>query len=364
MITIGVDARSALRKEPRGEGRSLIRLYEEVLRLRPDLRVWFFGDSAAADIFTQLPPGVKIDVSANWGHRISGWENFSLPWKAIHRRCDVLHCASSTAPVWSPVPVVLTVHDLIPALQVDGHDAQARESFLRGLKRGARQARRVIAVSDHTRQDLLSLFPELEQKSTVIHWGCDTVVPDNEPALIHGKYFVTFGGSAPRKNTEYTIERFASIAPLNPGIRLVIIGIGSTLKRESLFMLAEKLGVRDAIDIPGFVDERTLNNIVENACALLYFSRYEGFGLPVLESIVRGVPVLTSDRSSLPEILAGVPGCMCLDRPAEIEAVLNEVARDSALRQNWAVAQRAVLEKFRWETTASRTLNSLLSAIG
>ena len=158
MPTIGVDARSVLCKEPRGEGKTLLRLYEEMLRQRPDLKVWFFGDSAADDFSGTVPPGIGIDSSRSWGHRIDGWENVSLPWRAWRRRCDVLHCASSGAPAWSPVPIVMTVHDLIPARQLKGQNQSERRDFFVTCV-AERKSNRAIAVSEHTRQDVPAYLP-------------------------------------------------------------------------------------------------------------------------------------------------------------------------------------------------------------
>lgn len=362
MPTIGVDARSVLCREPRGEGKTLLRLYEEILRQRPDLKVWFFGDSTASAFTGKLPQGIHVDASASWGHRIDGWENVSLPWRAWRRGCDVLHCASSGAPAWSPVPTVMTVHDMIPALRIDGQSEVESHHFLRRLRRGLKRARHVIAVSEHTRQDLLGYFPQTKSRVTVVHWGCDPaplLTAGTEP---DGKYVLAFGGSAPRKNTAYAIDRFAKVLQSAPGLRLVIAGISNGDKRRTLLMQAERLQVSSSVDIPGYVSERELDQLLRRATVMLFPSTYEGFGVPVLDAIARGVPVIAANRSSLPEILDGVPGCMDLERPAEMELTITKLVQSDALRSSWISEQVTVLKKFQWTKSASLTLALLLSA--
>ena len=358
MPTIGVDARSVLCKEPRGEGKTLLRLYEEMLRQRPDLKVWFFGDSAADDFSGTVPPGIGIDSSRSWGHRIDGWENVSLPWRAWRRRCDVLHCASSGAPAWSPVPIVMTVHDLIPALQLDGQDDAARQHFLRRLERGMRQAKHVITVSEHTRRDLYNQLPTTRHDVQVVPWGCDVVAGDvsNKTAAV-GRYIVTFGGSARRKNTAYTLERFAAVASVVPDVRLMILGISNLAKQQQLKEQALGLGVGERVDIPGFLTNEELDATIGSATLLLYLSTYEGFGVPVLEAITRGVVVVASDSSSLPEIFGTAPGCLPLEDPPGIEKTVCDLLQSSTLLAEWRLSQSRIPPHFSWSTTAAKTLS-------
>ncbi|MDH3461348.1 MAG: hypothetical protein OEM00_10330, partial [Burkholderiaceae bacterium] len=126
LIRVGVDARSLLCREPRGEGKSLLRLYQEILSLRPDIDVVFFGDSAAAGFNGRLPRGSRGIVLPSVGNRWNVWEDLLFPLRARLAGCTVMHCTSSGAPRCTLMPMVMTVHDLIPLLFEDGQDDGAR----------------------------------------------------------------------------------------------------------------------------------------------------------------------------------------------------------------------------------------------
>lgn len=360
MLTIGVDARSVLCKEPRGEGKSLLRLYAEMLRQQSDLKVWFFGDSKASEFTGTLPPGLCVDAPRSWGHRINGWENISLPWRAWRRGCDVLHCASSGAPRFSAVPVMLTVHDLIPLVFDDGQNSRFKANFARRLDNGLAIARRIVTVSEHTRKDLLARTPQLSTPVDVVHWGGDDLVGDGPlPTPASPPYLLAFGGESRRKNTDYLLDRFIAIAPSFSELRLVLVGVSAAWQRRQLAQRLSETGLADRVTLTAFVSEAELDGLFNGAIAVLYPSLYEGFGLPLLEAIGRGVPVLASDCSSIPEVLGGAPGALPL-RPSEnVDAILLRLVSDAEFREQWVRRQRTELDRFRWSDVANRTVESL-----
>jgi glycosyltransferase involved in cell wall biosynthesis len=362
---IGVDARSLLCRHPRGEGKSLLRLYTEMLRIEPKLQVIFFGDENSTRFSGNLPAEILVVKSSIPGQRWNSWENVVLPCLCLWHRCDVLHAASSGAPRRCITPVVLTVHDLIPVLFDDGQSSKQRKDFAKRLDNGLGIARRIIAVSDHTRSDLLRWRPDIDTGIDVIHWGADDFSSEAPvPARrTQTRYIVGFAGEAARKNTDFTIDAFARIAPGFPELQLVLIGVSAPWQREHLAKRLGVLGLADRVLIPGFVSESELQSFVEEALLVLYPSLYEGFGLPVLEAIGRGVPVVASDRSSIPELLAGVPGALPLDLLV-FEQTLSRLVSDPQWREQWAIAQRGVLSRFSWTACAERTLAALSSAVG
>lgn len=363
-LKIGVDARSLLCREPRGEGKSLLRLYQEMTRLRPGLQAVFYGNEKAAQFTGELPPGCRM-VRIDWpGSRINAWENLYFPAAARWAGCNVLHCSSSGGPAWAPLPSVMTVHDLIPLLFDDGQSAAERENFDRRLRHGLRNARRVIAVSHHTAADLRRVFPARAGKVEVIHWGGDEAATPAAQADTASPYVLAFGGSARRKNTDCIVERFAAVAARVPALRLVMVGVSSPAQQQHLAQMTARLGIADRVELPGFVSEAELTALLRGATLLVYLSLYEGFGLPLLEAITQGVPVVASDLTSIPEILAGVPGCFSLQDTAGIDAAIVRLAQDPAERQRWIAAQGSVLKNFRWEATAQRTLALLENAAG
>lgn len=363
-LRIGVDARSLLCREPRGEGKSLLRLYREILLQRPDSKVVFFGDYAASNFRGNLPDGISVTAIDLPGDRFSAWENLYFPAAATLAGCNVLHCTSSGGPRWSWQPQVLTVHDLIPILFDDGLSENARALFKRRLNNGVRQARRIITVSAHTKKDLLQIFPALKTPVEVIHWGSDGPLANSNGGPAPGTaYLLLFGGEARRKNTAFAIERFFNIATSLPALKLFVVGVSNQQQRQALIDMATQRDLADRLMLPGFISEGELDDLIRNATALLYLSLYEGFGLPVLEAIERGVPVIASDRTSIPEVLEGVPGCFSLEDPLAIEQAIIDLAEDPEERKRWQSRQSAVLARFDWTKTAAETIRVLESCV-
>jgi glycosyltransferase involved in cell wall biosynthesis len=358
-MRLAVDARSLLCAEPRGEGKSLLTLYQHLTECAPDVSVVFFGDENAALYGGPLPERTEVCVLRSRGMRFDLWQNLRLPLAS--RDFDVLHCTSSSAPMWTPVPMVMTVHDIIPLLGIDGHNVVAETRFVRGLARGFRLARSIIAVSGHTKSDLVQRFPWSEGRVHVIHWGsppsCSPVPPATDPP-----YLLAFGGSSPRKNTAFTLARFARAAKPIADVQLEIVGVSEASYRSHLLVLAEQFGVANRVHVRGFVDETWLAAALARSTAVLYLSRYEGFGLPLLEAIALGTPVIASNSSSIPEVLGDPAACFDLEEPVAIENAIARVATDPEERRRRLDAQTRALARFNWNDTAIKTLGLLRAA--
>src|SRR5690242_14437852 len=155
-MKIGVDARSLLTRQPRGEGRALRTLYERIASLRPAWEIELFGEIACDRCL--VGSNVSQRVLRIPGFRFNLWENIGLPIAAKAGRCTLIHGAGSSLPRAPLVPAVMTVHDVIPLILDDGQSTLAAARFRRQLEYGLRSARSVIAVSASTKHDLVSLF--------------------------------------------------------------------------------------------------------------------------------------------------------------------------------------------------------------
>jgi glycosyltransferase involved in cell wall biosynthesis len=366
-LRVGVDARSWLQKHPRGEGKTLYQLYRHIQAQHPDWQITFFGDQRTAEASLPTLPGIAVRHMVLPGDRFDSWENVCLPLMAARARCDVLHCASSSGPWWSPAPVVLTVHDLIPVVADDGVDEAFQQAFLKRLRRGLRRARQVIAVSENTRRDLLRVLPGVGPAPEVVHWGATPNLgapvapptPRPEPP-----YLIAFGGEAPRKNSDYVLDRFIAVARRVPDLQLLLVGVSGQRERQRHTQRMAAAGLAERLRMPGFVGDDELDQMLRRARALFYPSLYEGFGMPLLEAVERGLPAVASNLSSIPEVLQGVPGCHDLADIAGIEDALAALASDDAVRATWVAAQKTVLERFSWDRTARQTAELLRRAAG
>lgn len=366
-MKVGVDARSLLSSKPRGEGKSLLRLYREIARLRPDWEIVFFAQGSAQS--AQSLDAIRTKIFDLLGFRLNTWENLGLPWQAWRERLDVLHCSSSSAPRYAPVPIVMTVHDVIPLVANDGWSGAETARFAKQLRYGLSSAHSVIAVSQHTKNDLLRLFQADPKKIRVVHWGIDLPAPvaageaagTLAGAQIRKPFVMAFGGAARRKNTATTIAALAHAAKSRPDLQLVLIGVTGNQTRQDLAAQAAQSGLHNVIFLD-YVSEAMLESIYAEAECLVYASLYEGFGLPVLEAMSRGVAVVTSNVSSLPEVAGDAAVLVDPQDNAAIAAAVLAVCNDPQLKHRLQQQGLARAQNFNWHTTALATVEALEAA--
>jgi glycosyltransferase involved in cell wall biosynthesis len=355
LLHVAVDARSLLCAQPRGEGKSLLRLYQELAHRRPQLRAVLCGDAAARHYRGPLPEGARVVATERLGDRFGLWERLWFPWAARRHGCTLMHCASSSAPPWCGLPMVLTVHDVIPLLFDDGQDARQKQRFASGLRHGLRQARGVICVSECTRADLARTMGVGPETLSVVPWGADRVADADLSAPEAPPRVLVFGGEARRKNTPYALERVIAAARRVPALCATFVGVTSARQRDAVEARLAEAGLAERVELPGYLSDDALARLLRTSSVALYLSEYEGFGLPVVEAIGAGTPVIASDRASIPEVLQGAPGCMALSEPEPIENLIVAVTSDPGARARLLRAQREVVQRFDWARTAELT---------
>lgn len=371
-MKIGVDARSALSGNPRGEGKSLLRLYKEISALHPDWKIIFYGLPGA-------PPSDINNVSVRTfdipGFRFNLWENLALPIHAKLDKIDVLHCAGSSAPRYIPgIPIVLTVHDVIPLVFDDGLSKQQVSRFNKQILCGLSSAKVVIAVSENTKTDLIRLFDTPDGKIRVIYWGCDSNHTDTiaQGNLLQGpldnlelpeRYVMAFGGGAPRKNTERIISAFATAAKKLTDLHLLLVGVGDSTTKARFRSLAQKLGIGERVEILNFIDDDMLGTIYQHTQCLLYPSLYEGFGLPVLEAMAKGIPVIASNSSSIPEVTGECAILINPENENELADAISAILGNRQLKENLVTCGMERSKLFTWRRTAIETASALIKSI-
>jgi glycosyltransferase involved in cell wall biosynthesis len=297
-------------------------------------------------------------------------EQALLPVLARRAGVDLVHSLASTAPLWGPFRRVVTVHDLIYARFPEAH-AGVRDKAMRVLvPSAARRAHRVIADSQSTRDDLVELVGLSAERIDVVPLGLGAI-RRSEPAsqaqlrerLHLGERPVVLSLSAkrPHKNLLALIGALARIAP---GERPVFVLAGYPTEHEAqLRERARTLGVEDDVRFPGWLSEAEVEGLWAIAAAFVFPSLYEGFGLPVLEAMARGVPVACSNASSLPEVAGDAA---LLFDPREESAIADSVTRlltDRALGERLTAAGRVRVRQFTWERTARATIDSYRCAL-
>lgn len=293
------------------------------------------------------------------------WEKWALGAELRPHRLALLHSPDFIPPAWGAKKYVITVHDLNFLYYPDYLTAESRRYYLEQIGWAVQKADHISADSHHTRQDLLERLNVPPEKVTTVHLAANPVYEQPVSAAqleaILAEYnlprgFLLFVGTLePRKNIPTLLKAYARLRPHLADIPLVLVG-GKGWLYEEIFATIEELGLRPHVrHLQGVSDEK-LAGLYAAASLLALPSHYEGFGLPPLEAMHQGCPVITSDRGSLPEIV-GVAGLL-LDAD-EVDAwaeAMNRVVHDSALRQQMTQAGYVQAQKFKWENAAARTL--------
>uniref|UniRef100_A0A7C3APX5 Glycosyltransferase family 1 protein n=2 Tax=Thermorudis TaxID=1649508 RepID=A0A7C3APX5_9BACT len=292
------------------------------------------------------------------------WEQTIGPVAARRRRVDLLHAPVNVVPLAGPRPQVLTVHDLA-FLHYPEHYPLLKRRYLAALtKLSARRADAVIAVSTQTRDDVVELLAVPPEKVVVVPNGVDgSLRPVRDDRLLEAfrraqglpnEFFLFLGTLQPRKNVEGLLHAYARVRA-EISMPLVIAGARGW-RESSIFQLVQKLDLTDQVRFAGYVNPDELALWYSAATVFVYPSLYEGFGLPVLEAMACGVPVITSSVSSLPEV-AGDAAILVDPRDTDsLARALRELAGSPRLRAQLAAAGLERSRGFSWERTASETL--------
>jgi glycosyltransferase involved in cell wall biosynthesis len=290
----------------------------------------------------------------------------TLPWWTARDRPDLFWGPAHRLPLYLPPTTarVVTIHDLCwrEAPQTMRATTRRLDAWL--MPRALRAADRVIAVSQATADDLRTAFPDVAARVVVVPEAATALpTPGTRASLeafgIDRRYVLFVGTLEPRKNLPRLLQAFARVAP---GTLLVLAG-GRGWGDAALRGALAAAGVGERVRVLGAVDDARLATLYRHAHCLALPSLYEGFGLPLLESLAQGTPVLTADRASMPE-LAGSAG-LCVD-PYSVDAIANGLARlldDAALHARLAAAATAQAARYSWASAARATLTVFEDAV-
>ena len=310
-----------------------------------------------------LPDNFRTVILKRPLPRFQLWFQIELPYMLKKNGIDVFHGLFSRLPFMLPVPGVLTVHDLSGYKMPWFHKRKTHFTNLM-YPLFVKRASRIIAVSEFTAKELASCFPKASDKTTVVHEAAppeySEVMEKSELNRIREKYdlprrFLLFLGTLePRKNLPGLLEAFLQVADTVPYSLVISGAIG--WKTEELFDKLKKPGVKDRVQLTGFVDRKDIPVLLSLAEVFIYPSLYEGFGLPVLEAMACGTPVITSNISSMPEIAGDA--ALLVD-PHSTESIANAIstlAHDEDQRKLLHEKGLKRVDEFSWEETARKTL--------
>jgi glycosyltransferase involved in cell wall biosynthesis len=315
-----------------------------------------------------LPAGGRVDVHE--GDRFpvrSVWLQLVLPRILRRLRPDLVHYTNYLAPVAGDTPYVVSVHDMILSLVPEHHTLRKRLLTATLVPVVARRARLVLAPSESTRRDVMQLLGLPARRVRVIPYApASRFSPrpqEPPPAAAEGApYFLYVGTLEPRKNLRRVVRAFALVARHLPDHRLLLVGQRGW-RYGDVFAEVERRGLARRVVFAGYLPEADLPACYTHAAGFVYASLYEGFGLPVVEAMACGVPVLTSRTSSLGEIAAGAALLVDpLDEGAIAEALL-ALGSDAGLRADLSRKGLARAAAFSWERTGRETAAAYRDAL-
>jgi glycosyltransferase involved in cell wall biosynthesis len=292
------------------------------------------------------------------------WQQFELPRRAQAVGVDLLHVTGFDAPLWKPCPVVLTVHDLIGLLFPTSLPPVSRFYWSRWLPRAIHWADRIITDSEHTQRDLNRLLGIPAECVEVIYLGVNEAFQSlqDQAALetIRQRYSLPMGiilyvGTLePRKGLDTLIAAYGTLAADAP--HDVVIAGKRGWYTEPLFQQVEALGLGQRVHFTDYIPDEDLPALYNLAHLFVYPSRYEGFGLPVLEAMACGVPVVCTNAASVPEIVGDAALLVPPDDVEALAAAMRRVLDDRVLEAELVARGLERARSFTWEETARRTV--------
>jgi glycosyltransferase involved in cell wall biosynthesis len=310
------------------------------------------------------PPGTAMRVIPLPNRWLTlGWHRLGLPLPVewLSGPADLYHASDFVLPPVRRARSLLTVHDLSFLTVPDCADAGLRAYLSRVVPRSAARATHVLADSESTRRDLIHVLGVSPDRVTVVYPGVEArFQPEQDAARVRQRYAIGdgpfvlgVGTLEPRKNWPALIRAWTRMRQAGgPPHRLIIAG-GNGWLVEGIFAAAQASAYRDDILFTGFVDDADLPALYAAADVFAFPSRYEGFGIPVVEALACGTPVVCADNSSLPEAAGDAALLVAADDDTALAAALQRLIEDQSLRQRLRVAGLAQAARFTWQSAAA-----------
>ncbi len=370
-IEIGIDASRLAANQRTGTENYAYQVIRGLFRAdRINHYTLYFNRPPAVGLFDALPPRWKIKAIPF--PRL--WTHLRLSLELLLHRPRVLFVPAHVVPLIHPRTVV-TIHDLGYLLYPEAHGRFSRWYLQASTRWSARQARRIIAVSEATARDIVKHTGVKADKIKVVHHGYDlrfTRVTDEAQVkaakqriglLPSEKYVLYVGTIQPRKNLVRLIEAWARLGEAVVDYKLVLGGKPGWLY-ANIYARVKALGLEGYVTFPGYITDADLPALYSGASLFALVSLYEGFGLPALEALACGTPTLVSNTTSLPEIV-GDAALLC--DPEDVDSIANALRlglSDERLRQRLQIAGPLQAAKFSWQRCAEQTAAVLLETGG
>src|SRR3984885_8576830 len=366
-VKIAIDIR---RMRDFGVGTYIRNVVRTLGRLDHENDYFLIGSPAKVEEIGALPPNFRTVPLLAPGRSIQGYRDFRADLKRLH--CDLVHIPNLfSVPRLLPCPYVMTVHDMLEHMsRARQQNGLWRSLYFQMTKRVLAGAARIFAVSNFTRNEIEKLFEIPSDRVEVVYNAIDerflrghASAADRD--LIARRYQVTYpfllyaGRISPHKNVVRMIEAFSALKTelerdqAYPDLKLIIIG-DDLSGNPDLRRTVVRSGVQNDVRFLGFIPIEVLRIFYDEAKIFVFPTLYEGFGLPPLEAMAHGTPVVTSNVSSLPEVVGNAAVLVNPENVFEIMRALHRVLLDQPLREKMKERGYQQAAKFSWEKSVRR----------
>jgi glycosyltransferase involved in cell wall biosynthesis len=373
MIKVGIDARFAVHNR-RGIGNYTLKLIQNLAKIDTNNEYILYTNKE--DVDNVLPSQSNFRIKTIFPSNYFLWEQIVLPIQAKKDKIEILHCTGNTSPIFldKAIKLVSTIHDVM--FLKDYSELPKSTSYYQRLGRlyrklivpqAIRRLSMALTISEFSKKDILKHIPQFDiNRIKIVHPAANesfSQVDKIKASLkirnkfgIDCSYVLTLGALDPRKNTELVIKTYIELKNKNIiNEKLLIVGIPNW-KQSIFYNIVLESNFKQDIVFLDFVSEDDLVLLYNCASIFLYPSLYEGFGIPLLEAMACGVPVVTSNVTSMPEIAGDAALLINPNNGQELKAAMTKLLDDEKLRNDLIARGLKQAKEYSWMKTAEQTL--------
>jgi glycosyltransferase involved in cell wall biosynthesis len=367
---IAVNARFLLDGKVEGIGRFSDEVLSRIVKLMPDCDFHFFFDRPWHSRFLyaeNVMPHV-VHPQARHPFLYIAWFDFMIPRKLRQVKADLFFSPDGYLALSSKIPQIQVIHDLAFLHFPKDTDRLHAWHYNRWFPRFAKKASKILTVSEYTRKDIQEQYQIPAEKITTVYNGCADVfhpgtLSEQKATRIQYtggvKYFLYAGAIQPRKNLENLLKAYTLFREKHPEtVKLVLTG-RKAWNFESVIQTYRDMPFREDVIFTGYVNDSELNRLYQASIALCYVSRFEGFGLPLLEAMHAETALITCNTSSLPEVAGDAALYVHPDHPEEMADAMQILLTDETKRDALIAAGRIQRNRFSWDQTAAACVEAI-----
>lgn len=362
-MRIGIEAQRIFRKKKHGMDIYAVELIRELQMVDHENEYFIFVKAGEDHCIKDSANFTVVEVS---GLTYADWEQISLPIAASNYQLDVLHCTSNTAPLFTNIPTILTLHDIIYLNKSfsGGSLYQGLGHYYRKwiVPMAYKKARQVFTVSEFEKECITSVLGHASKLSAIYNGVGSKFKPLNtaEKAELKARknfpdqYIFFLGNTAPKKNMKAMLEAFGLYHEINENPLPLVIAESSPSEIAGMLQELNRPGLIKNIHLTGYLSHDELPGIYAAAQLFIYPSLRESFGIPIIEAMACGTPVITSNTSSMPEVAGGAAYLINPTDPKEISQAIAWTLDNPPYHQNLRAKGLLRAMDFRWTSTAKK----------